>query len=61
MHYSMQRPLEPNAAAVFDATMKMLAEDGGMEADRKRLVDFCCAPGAPVTIAGRARKKEKAG
>ena len=55
MHYSVQRPKDATAAAVFDATMKMLSTDREMEADRKRLVEFCCAPNAPVTIVGRAR------
>jgi len=56
MHYSLRRPLDEKAAEVFDATMKMISSDRTMEADRRRLVDFCCAPSAPVTIAGRARK-----
>ena len=57
MHYSLQRPAEEGSAAVFDATMKMLENDREMLADRRKLVDFCCSPNAPVTIAGRARNE----
>src|SRR5688572_6850149 len=57
MHYSVQRPEDRAAAEVFDATMKMLETDREMVADRRRLVAFCCAPDAPVTIVGRARSE----
>ena len=55
MHYSLQRPADESAAEVFDATMKMIDSDKEMQADRERLVDFCCSPSAPVMITGRAR------
>ena len=55
MHYSLQRPVERTAAEVFDATMKMLENDQEMTEDRRRLVDFCCSPNAPVMIQGRAK------
>ena len=57
MHYSLQRPTDGAAAAIFEATMKMLDTDPEMTSDRKRLVDFCCSPSAPVMIQGRARAK----
>lgn len=57
MHYSLQRPAEPRAAEVFDATMKMLENDDELKDDRKRLIDFCCSPEAPVMIQGRAKTK----
>jgi ArsR family transcriptional regulator len=57
MHYSLQRPVEKSAAEVFDAAMKMLENDKEMEEDRKRLVNFCCSPDAPVMIQGRAKDK----
>lgn len=59
MHYSIQRPADKTAADVFDATMKMLADDAEMKKDRKRLVEFCCSPNAPVLIQGRAKTKAK--
>ena len=55
MHYRIRRPEDPLAADVFDATMKLLAADKEMIADKKQYADFCCSPAAPVTIAGRAR------
>jgi ArsR family transcriptional regulator len=55
MHYRINEPTDEKAAEVFAATMKMLAADPQLEDDRKRLVEFCCAPNAPVTISGRAR------
>jgi len=56
MHYSLKRPDDKNAAAVFDATLKMLENDRQMKEDRKQLKDFCCSPEAPVIIQGRARQ-----
>jgi ArsR family transcriptional regulator, arsenate/arsenite/antimonite-responsive transcriptional repressor len=55
MHYSLQRPKDKRAAELFDATMKMIDEDPDMKRDRKRLVEFCCSPNAPVLIKGRAK------
>lgn len=55
MHYSLQIPADDAAAKVFDATMKMLESDPEMITDRRRLVDFCCSPAAPVMIKGKAR------
>jgi len=59
MHYSLSRPTDESAAAIFDATMKMLESDEEMRTDRKRLLEFCCAPGAPVVIRGRAVHPQK--
>ena len=59
VHYSLEAPENPRAAGVFDATMKMLDDDEEMRRDRKRLVDFCCSPDAPVLIQGRARAIKK--
>ena len=56
MHYRISRPADENAARVFDATMEMLARDREMATDRRRYVAFCCAPDAPVQIAGRGRE-----
>src|SRR5688572_19164473 len=55
MHYRITQPADEIASEVFEATMKMLAEDREMQADRRRLVDICCAPNAPISIAGRGR------
>jgi ArsR family transcriptional regulator len=56
MHYRIRRPLDADAASVFDATMKMLDKDKQMKDDRKRLAGFACSPNALVTIQGRAAK-----
>jgi ArsR family transcriptional regulator, arsenate/arsenite/antimonite-responsive transcriptional repressor len=55
MHYSLQRPSNEKGAAIFDATMSLLEAEPEMVADRRRLVDYCCSPSAPVMISGRAR------
>lgn len=49
-HYSIVEPKDEAAREVFNATMKMLEDDKAMQADRKRLVNVCCAPTAPVQI-----------
>ena len=56
MHYSIRRPDDANAAAVFDSTMKMLENDPEMADDRRKLMEYCCSPAAPVMIKGRARE-----
>ena len=56
MHYSLRRPADKTAAEVFDATMMMLENDKEMKEDRKRMVNVCCSPSAPVMIQGRAKK-----
>lgn len=55
VHYSLNRPADKKAAQLLDATMKLLDADPQMTTDRKRLIDFCCAPNAPVLIKGRAK------
>ena len=55
MHYRISKPTDPNAAQIFNATMKLLGEDKEMDADRRHYAAFCCAPGAPLTHIGRAR------
>jgi ArsR family transcriptional regulator len=56
MHYRINVPTDPQAKAVFDATMKMLRSDPEMDRDRKRLSDFCCSP---VTIGRLDTGKKK--
>ena len=55
MHYSLLRPADARAAAVFDAATKLFEDDPEMRKDRERLEAYCCAPEAPVMIKGRAR------
>lgn len=56
VHYSLVEPADPSAREIFDATLKMLKGDKSMTQDRKRLVDVCCAPTAPITISRRSIK-----
>lgn len=56
MHYSLHPPTEKSARGVFDAALTMIENDSEMIEDRNRLFDFGCAPQAPVTIKGRAKK-----
>lgn len=55
VHYSLVKPDEKRAAEIFDATMNILESDEEMITDRKRLIEFCCAPESPVLIKGRAK------
>ncbi|MBL8124816.1 MAG: metalloregulator ArsR/SmtB family transcription factor [Pyrinomonadaceae bacterium] len=50
VHYSITEPKDEKAKAVFHATMEMLAGDKEMQKDRRRLVDVCCQPIAPIAI-----------
>lgn len=54
MHYRITPPSDEHAAEVFAATMKMLAADPEMKAERLKFVDFCCSPAAPIQILDRA-------
>lgn len=59
MYYSLQKPKHKYAAQLFDSTMIMLENDPEMKSDRDRLIEFCCAPDAPVRIKGRAADRFK--
>lgn len=56
IHYRINEPADKNASEVFAATLKMLASDKEMKADRQRLKDFCCIQDLPVAISGRAKQ-----
>lgn len=56
VHYRINPPKDENAQEVFAATMKMLASDKQMNADRKRYIADCCSPNAPIAISGLARQ-----
>lgn len=55
MHYSINSPKDTTASEVFHSTMRMLASDKQMKADRERLAKFVCAPNALVAIMGRGK------
>ena len=57
MHYSIERPADPGACAVLDATLASFKADHGMQSDLVRLGKACCEPkrfvslqGAPVPV-----------
>ena len=56
MHYSLNRPAEPQAAEMFDSLLKTLESDKEMQADRSNLINVCCAPRF-VAITGQNRER----
>lgn len=53
VHYSLVEPRDPSAREIFDAAIKMLANDPSFRPDLKRLDKVCCLPNPPVTIRSR--------
>ena len=53
IHYSLQKPTDPNARKIFDSLLNTFEADEEMIRDRKTLVNVCCSP-ALIEI-GRAR------
>ena len=54
MHYRAVVPKNKSAAEVFDRIREMFKEDKEMQADRKKLLNICCAP-APKQLVGIRR------
>jgi len=61
MHYRIERPVDPGAASVLDATLSSFKANRAMQADLARLGHASCQPqtfvalqGAPVPMALRA-------
>lgn len=52
MHYRIQRPADPGAVAILDATLASFDSDREMQADRAQLDHACCRPERFVTLAG---------
>ena len=52
MHYRIATPGNENAAKVLTDVREWLANDAGMQQDRKRLTKICCAPELPVQLQG---------
>ena len=53
MHYSLTKPANAQAAEILETLFKTLQNDEQMKADRRNLINVCCAPreAVPVTIA----------
>src|SRR5438034_571907 len=44
MHYRLEPPLDEHASRILAEVREWIAKDQEMQSDRKRLVEFCCAP-----------------
>ena len=52
MHYRLERPEDPRASAILDATLNSLQADRQMQSDLARLGKACCQPQLYVTLQG---------
>ena len=52
MHYSIEHPDDPIAAAILDAAVDSLKSDPQMQADLARLGQACCEPQPFVALQG---------
>lgn len=52
MHYSVQRPDDPGAAAILDAALMSFKADREMQSDLARLGKACCEPNRFATLQG---------
>jgi ArsR family transcriptional regulator len=52
MHYRIERPADPGAAAILEAALASFVSDREMQADRALLDRACCRPERFVTLAG---------
>jgi ArsR family transcriptional regulator len=52
MHYRIERPDDPRAASILDATLTSFEADRNMQADLARLGRACCEPHRFVTLQG---------
>ena len=50
MHYRIERPDDPKAASILDATLQSFKTDNDMQADLARLDKACCEPHRFVTL-----------
>jgi ArsR family transcriptional regulator, arsenate/arsenite/antimonite-responsive transcriptional repressor len=52
MHYRIERPDDPKAVSILDATLQSIKADKDMQADLSRLDKACCEPQRFVTLQG---------
>ena len=52
MHYHIERPDDPKAASILDATLQSFKSDKDMQADLATLDKACCEPRRFVTLRG---------
>jgi ArsR family transcriptional regulator len=56
MHYRINEPADEKAREILSCTLELLRSDPQMQKDRKRLINVCCLPTAPVAIAKMSSK-----
>jgi ArsR family transcriptional regulator len=52
MHYRIEQPRDPGAAAILAATLRTFKSDPAMRADSAKLARACCQPAGFVTLQG---------
>ena len=52
MHYRIERPDDPKAASILDATLQSFKADKDMQADLTRLDKACCEPQRFISLQG---------
>jgi ArsR family transcriptional regulator len=52
MHYQLEIPSDPNAAAILKRTLEALKEDKELQRDFHRLNKACCGPSSLVHVLG---------
>jgi len=52
IHYRIERPSDPRAVLILDATLQSFTTDKDMQADLARLGKACCEPERFVTLQG---------
>ena len=57
MHYRINEPEDENLRRILHETISALTEEPEMHEEYEKLIEACCSPDAPVTIA-RAPKPE---
>ena len=55
IHYSISRPADEKAAAVFEATLEAIKDDRQMQRDRAMLQRACCAVKLPPELQNAPR------
>lgn len=55
IHYSLQRPTDPQQASVLEATLKALNDDREVQRDRAALEKACCAVRLPPSLENAPR------
>jgi|SRR5687768_13891623 ArsR family transcriptional regulator len=50
MHYRLESPTDPHAAAILDTVRAYLNSNPQMQMDRSRLVRLCCSPKVPAQL-----------